>query len=80
VIKPDGLEDPVSRDSERVVAPVDSTKHTFYKFYVQVTSLGGSKVFYGDYDLYVGCTMYSVTYTDNDRLVLSVPLNVGADP
>jgi len=44
-----------------------------------VSARGGSQQYFGDYDLYVGCTSSSVTFTDSPDFITSVPIFVGAN-
>lgn len=48
-----------------------------YRFFVKVTSDGGSNAYFGSYDLYVGCTAGSVTYSTNPSFVTAVAIFVG---
>jgi len=73
------LENPKYFSSDRIVYPIQRDRHSFYRFFVKVTAEGGSNAFFGDYNLFVGCTSASMAINDNPYFVDNVPLLVGAD-
>jgi len=51
--------------------------HQYYTFYVKVTADGGSKTFFGPYELNVGCFAASVSYSDHPNFISSINMLVG---
>lgn len=65
ITAPTNLAAPVIDGSDRVVKPTVPATHLKYTFYIKVTASGGSFAWFGPYDLDVGCTATSVTFTDS---------------
>ena len=77
MIAPTDINAPVYQNLKWTVWPKDKMKHAMYRFFVKVTSNGGSTAYFGNYDLYVGCTPGSVTFTTNSSFVSNVAIFVG---
>ena len=67
----------------RKVKPNDNTLHQGYKFYVKITAArvhlenGDTEVWFGVYDLRVGCYWNSLSFTDSSSFITNVDKYVG---
>jgi len=73
------MNDPVDIGPERIFYPTDRFKHWQYRFFLKVSSKGGSVGMFGPYDLVVGCLYNYLEFGDNVKFVENVSLKVGDD-
>ena len=70
---------PVGSVGSKQARPTDNALHTRYDFYIKASATaGGSKGYFGQYVLHVGCTTESVDFSDNGSLNAAPDVTVGS--
>jgi len=78
LFKPNDLNDPVEVSQNRVVYASDRSAHKLYQFYARVQAEGGSNIYSGPFDLFMGCVGGGVTFTDSPSFITNHAMSVGA--